>query len=249
VSNSESNGDEASTSAWVSWAARLTRKEPERIAQFGGAIGLGVVFCVGLTYLFLKLADDVLEEETTAFDAAAALLARTWTSAQIDTVAWMFSLFGFEIVLVGCSIAVGILLFKRRWGSAGMLVLITLGAQLLNNLLKVSFHRTRPQPLTGWIPAQDYSFPSGHAMVSAALYGYLTVLAWRLLPGVWRYVAAAVLFALVLAIGWSRVYLEVHFPTDVIAGYLCGLLWLEACLLGSRILDLRRRPPVRERSR
>src|SRR6476469_4825329 len=91
----------APVSAWVAWIARITRREPERIAQFGGAVGVGILSCVALMYVFLKLADDVLDQETTAFDQSVATLARRWVSPEVDTVARGVSLFGSEVVLVG----------------------------------------------------------------------------------------------------------------------------------------------------
>ncbi|MCK9906483.1 phosphatase PAP2 family protein, partial [Frankia sp. Cpl3] len=84
------------------------------------------------------------------------------------------------------------------------------------------------------VEAGSYSFPSGHAMVSAAFYGMLGYLIWlnlrqRTKPA-WYVVALTVL--LIVAIGISRVYLGVHFPSDVIAGFAAGSIWLTACIFG-----------------
>ncbi len=114
------------------------------------------------------------------------------------------------------------------------------GAQLLNNVLKDLFQRTRPAPVAGLIPAQAFSFPSGHAMVAAAFYLFLAYLGWRLLRG-WRQVAfTGTLLALILAIGLARLYLGVHYLTDVVAGYLAGFLWTDAVIIGGHLLGRRR---------
>jgi membrane-associated phospholipid phosphatase len=128
---------------------------------------------------------------------------------------------------------------RHRWGDAIMLVLISVGAQVLNNILKTLFQRARPTPIVGFIAAQQYSFPSGHAMVSAAFYFFVAYLTWRFVHGWWRGVLIAGLTLLVLLIGLSRLYLEVHYLSDVIAGYLAGFLWADAVILGGRVLTAR----------
>jgi membrane-associated phospholipid phosphatase len=224
---------------WRVWVALLSR-QPQRLAGFGSTVLVGFGLSVLLIYLFGWLASEVVEQNTTRLDEAAAAALTAHASPQLDVLAQAVSFMGSEAVLIGGSLLVALFLIQRRWGAAGMLLLITLGAQLLNDVLKEVFHRTRPEPLAGWIASQQYSFPSGHAMVSAAFYGYLAYLAWRLLPGVWRWVAAVGLLLLVVAIGVSRLYLQAHFLSDVIAGYLSGGLWTNACILGSQLLVLRR---------
>src|SRR5262249_55909796 len=136
----------------------------------------------------------------------------------------------------------GLLLWRRRWGAAFTLVLVTVGAQLLNDILKDVFHRARPQPLLGFIDAQQYSFPSGHAMVAAAVYLYVAYFSWRLVRGWWRGLLAIGLIVLVVLIGISRLYLEAHYLSDVLAGYLAGLIWTDAVILAGHLLPLR---PIR----
>jgi undecaprenyl-diphosphatase len=120
------------------------------------------------------------------------------------------------------------------------LLLVVVGAQLLNNVLKDAFQRERPTPVTGLISAQQFSFPSGHAMVSAAFYLFLAYMAWKLIRGRWqRALMVGGLVLLVLLIGISRLYLEAHYLTDVIAGYLAGVLWAESVILGGWVLTMR----------
>ena len=99
-------------------------------------------------------------------------------------------------------------------------------------------------PLADVIAAQAFSFPSGHAMVACAFYLFVAYLGWHLLPGWWRAIAIACLLALVLLIGFSRLYLGVHYLTDVVAGYLAGFIWTDAVIIGGRVI-FRRAPADR----
>jgi undecaprenyl-diphosphatase len=97
---------------------------------------------------------------------------------------------------------------------------------VLTTVLKSVFQRSRPELVESGYQASFYSFPSGHATVAVGFYGMLTlVLAYRL-RGKARWAMAVSGILLVLLIGFSRLYLGVHYPTDVLAGYLAALLWL-----------------------
>jgi membrane-associated phospholipid phosphatase len=93
------------------------------------------------------------------------------------------------------------------------------------------------------IAAQQFSFPSGHAMVAAAFYLYLASLTRHLIRGWWRAILITAAVLLVLLIGLARIYLGAHYATDVMAGYLAGLLWTDAVIVGSRVV----RPRARRR--
>ncbi len=108
------------------------------------------------------------------------------------------------------------------------------GAWLLNEFLKQQFHRLRPEDLPLAIET-SYSFPSGHAMISLAFYGMLAYLIWTNVKSAKiRWLSVVALAALILAIGLSRIYLGVHYPSDVLAGFAAGGLWLMTCIAGYR---------------
>lgn len=113
-----------------------------------------------------------------------------------------------------------------------MLAVSLAGGWLLNTVLKEVFHRTRPD-IEHLVAAGGYSFPSGHAMIATAFYGMLGYLIWLNLKRrdkpAWYVMVLT--FILVVAIGTSRIYLGVHFPSDVIAGFAAGGVWLVACVL------------------
>jgi membrane-associated phospholipid phosphatase len=148
---------------------------------------------------------------------------------------------GRVITLAGGAVALAILTFigtaalarTRRYEGAALLLAAFVGAELLNTGLKAAFHRARPHfehPLAP-VP-HSYSFPSGHASVSAAVYGALALLAVQAVRSPWaRAAIGASAIGLVAAIGASRVVLDVHYLSDVLAGFSIGVAWLSACVL------------------
>jgi membrane-associated phospholipid phosphatase len=120
------------------------------------------------------------------------------------------------------SIVLGLLLLKsRRWRSLAYWMIALLGSAVINRTAKEFMHRIRPQ-LWDYPPISEYSFPSGHAMSSMAFAVALIILMWNTR---WRWwvVLSGSLF--VVAIGWTRVYLGVHYPSDVLAGWMISLAW------------------------
>ncbi|MBP2259026.1 phosphatase PAP2 family protein [Virgibacillus alimentarius] len=120
-----------------------------------------------------------------------------------------------------------VFLFQRRYWTMLLLLLNLIGVRLLNGLLKSIFERPRPE-LEHLVQAGSYSFPSGHSMHSIAFFGFLAYLLHRKLKETeksahWVWWSAALLIGL---IGLSRVYLGVHYPFDVIGGFLAGGSWL-----------------------
>lgn len=230
---------------WRHWLADLERNEQGRLAEFGAIVVAGFIAAVVVLYAFAWLATEVLDQETQALDLATLAFLQQFSSPRLTQAAQLVSLLGSEGVWVMGAVLLALLAWHRRRGAAIMLLFITTGAQVLNDILKTVFHRTRPTPLVGFLDAQQFSFPSGHAMVSAAFYFYVAYLTWRYVRGWWRGVLIGGLVLLVLLIGLSRLYLEVHYLSDVIAGYLAGFLWADAVIVGRRVLTVRsnrRRP-------
>ena len=133
--------------------------------------------------------------------------------------------------------------------SATLLVVASSGGIVLTIVLKSMFQRVRPEFFDSGYTASFYSFPSGHATLAVGLYGTLTLLLALKLRGWKRWGVAMAGTILVVLIGFSRLYLGVHYPTDVLAGYLAAPLWLVsvAGVYGLwRVLDERRRKMGRE---
>ncbi len=138
----------------------------------------------------------------------------------------VFTFFGSPAVALAISAVVFVGLYRRRLlVQAALLPLVLGGAELLNLILKLSFHRTRPD--VAFVQIDSYSFPSGHAMISAAAYGALAYLAWPQLRTHGRRALLVAATALGVAlIGFSRLYLGVHYLSDVLAGVAGGVFWL-----------------------
>lgn len=156
---------------------------------------------------------------------------RTFHEEPIRTIMLFFTYMGsfYATVFVALSFAV-LFMFRNMYREGLALLVTTLGAWQINVLLKSFFMRPRPD-LEFWTHASGYSFPSGHSTIAAAMYGMLFVI-WSMhrkrrhlsitLP-----VICGTL--LIIGIGLSRVYLGVHYPTDIIGGYIAGSLWMSAC--------------------
>lgn len=150
-------------------------------------------------------------------------------AAPITALARVLSLMGSLWILIPlCTAAVVRFMLLRKRRQAVFLGAALAGATVVNDLLKFVVHRSRPEPFFGTAP-ESFSFPSGHVAFSASLYGALAFVVAAnigrvtLRAGVWVAVAL-----LVFAIGWSRIYLGVHYPTDVIAGLLVAIFWLSS---------------------
>jgi undecaprenyl-diphosphatase len=231
--------DAASDRQWRRWATQLGTREPERVAEFGLVAGVGFLAAIVALYAFAWLANAVLGQATLQLDDATLASLRQFSSPTLDVLARLVSVLGSEAVMAACLVLLVVFGWQRRWGAAILLVVVTGGAQVLNDVLKELFHRTRPAPVAGFIDAQQFSFPSGHAMVSAAFYFFLAYLVWRLVHGHWRGLLVAGLLLLVALIGLARLYLGVHYLSDVIAGYIVGFLWTDAVILASHLLGPR----------
>ena len=178
-------------------------------------------------FAFAHIAEDYLTNDPLArWDIQfARWLASERTGAATDAFR-VLTFFGSPAVALTISAVVFVFLYRRRLlVEASLLPLVLGGAELLNLILKLSFHRARPE--VAFVKLDTYSFPSGHAMISTAAYGALAYLAWPYLRTRRRRVltiAATAIF--VVLICFSRLYLGVHYLSDVLAGAAGGLFWL-----------------------
>ena len=176
---------------------------------------------------FARIAEDYLTNDPLArWDVSfARWLAGERTAAVVDFFR-VVTFFGSPVVALAIATVVCLALYRRRRLGEAALVPVVLGVgELLNLILKLSFHRTRPE--VGFVQLDTYSFPSGHAMVSTAAYGLLGYLAWgRLRTRRARLLLVAGTVTAVALIGFSRLYLGVHYLSDVLAGVAGGVFWL-----------------------
>jgi undecaprenyl-diphosphatase len=208
-------------------------------------VGLGG--CI-LLLVFLKLASEVMEGETLAFDRRIVLAFRkaddlsrpigpAWiASSMMDLTA----LGGPTVIDLIVLAVIGFLLLQSRYWTALFIFLTTASGELVGYAMKSLFFRPRPDVVPHLREAFSTSFPSGHAMQSAIVYltlgAMLMRLAERRLTKIYCCAAAMVLTFLV---GLSRVYLGVHYPTDVLAGWIVGLFWASLCWLAAQHYEVR----------
>lgn len=125
----------------------------------------------------------------------------------------------------------------RERVSAMILFVVVAGSHALNELLKSVFERERPD-LYRLVEESGYSFPSGHSMAALSLYATLTILLWPHIPTRFGKIALLIFStAMILLMGLSRVYLGVHYPSDVVGGYLASASWLVMIILIYRIFQ------------
>lgn len=178
---------------------------------------------------FVKLARDVSEHETLGFDVAMLRLVHSGETHFLDTFMPIATDIG---GVIGASLLtlllLGLFVYKREYLRAFGLFLCVAGAAGLNVVLKAVFERARPDLWERLVDEASYSFPSAHAMASAAIGIGMTVALWN---SRWRWWAFAASTAYILFVGYSRLYLGVHYPTDILAGWLVSGAWVMAVAL------------------
>lgn len=201
---------------------------------------LALVFATLLLPLwgFAEIAGEIHEGEAIAFDEPLLQLAHSLASAGLDrffsAVTSLGSLYG----VVPLDIALVAWLFARcRLREATFAALALAGSGLLNVATKLVFARERPALWESISPETTWSFPSGHAMGSATLACVLILLAWRTR---WRWPALVVMVPLVVLVGLSRIYLGVHYTSDILAGWAAASAWVMASFVA--VFGLRRHP-------
>lgn len=204
---------------------------------------LGALLAFSLLVYSLVAADVVHDGRLTEVDGdLSSWVARhmpTWAEWLARPFTWLGGVVGVTIVVVG----VAVWLWRRReWAAIALLFAVVIGCQVLAQTGKNSYDRPRPTAGSPIRIPDSFSFPSGHATTGIAVFGLLGLLAAVWLPTrSGRRAAIVAGFALGVLIGVSRVVLNVHFLTDVLAGFALGLAWLVACLLAARLLRTMRR--------
>jgi membrane-associated phospholipid phosphatase len=204
---------------------------------------IGLVLCIACLYGFAKLVDEVIiERESELIDNIVAHELHAAAQPGTTTFFLIITEMGAQALLVIC-FAVGVYFaLRRRWLRLGVWVAALAGGQALNTLLKTWIARPRPAFADPLATALYYSFPSGHSMMSLIMYGLLAYFVMIGVRSAWlRVPITAGLIGLILLIGVSRMYLGVHYLTDVLAGFVVGGLWLAFCITAMNFI-LERRP-------
>ena len=211
-------------------------------------LALFLIIAVGL-FAFLKLASEVAEGDTAAFDRWVLQALRNPADPALPigpdwlrrTMVDITALGGTPVLTLLVIVTAGYLVAARKAATAAFVVAAVTGGALTSTLLKLLFARARPDIVGHLVEVHSASFPSGHALNSAVTYLTLGALLARTAGArSLRIYVMAVAVSLTLVIGFSRVYLGVHWPSDVIAGWCLGAAWAVLCSLIARTLQRRR---------
>jgi undecaprenyl-diphosphatase len=199
-------------------------------------------------FVFGWLSEEMLEGDTQKLDMFVRSSVHQHSTPGLTRLMQAFSFLGsVGAVSSLCLVILAALLYLRRRRMAALLGITMIGMVALDEALKLSFHRPRPVAFFGPTPS-SYSFPSGHAFGALCFYGVLAaILAPRVHGRIAKWAIWSAAVFLIAMIGFSRIYLGVHYPSDVIAGYAAGAVWVAAIGFLDRFLGVRRQQPTLER--
>lgn len=232
----------------MNWRERLGAALVE-IREWRGTetrIVLTVLLIAAGIWGFAEIADEVMEGEIQRFDEWAVTALRRPDTPEIPVGGRMMltvarditALGGFTVLTLITMTVLGMLLLQGKKGAAGLIFVAAALGMGLSQLLKNLFTRPRPDVVPHLVSVSTPSFPSGHAMLSATIYLTLGVLLARFLnQRRLKIYVLSIAILLSILIGLSRIYLGVHYPTDVLAGWSAGAVWALICLLAARILE------------
>ena len=196
------------------------------VAIFKKQLGWIVLLFAGVLlplWIFAELADEVHELEQFVFDDPILLKAHAYAGPGMDRFFILVSQLGYGgVILIDVLIVLALLLY-RRWREAVFAAIAFSGSALLNLGSKQFFQRDRPSLWQSVSPEHTYSFPSGHAMGSMTLALVVILLAW---PTRWRWPLLVLAASFALLVGYSRIYLGVHYPSDILGGWMAAIAWV-----------------------
>jgi undecaprenyl-diphosphatase len=201
-----------------------------------GALGIflvaGLIVAAIGTAIFVSLASHVRSGSTQDFDDTVIRWMATHRSRGLDAAMVEVTTLGTEIVVIMIvAVAALFLVLTQHKYSAILLLASTIGGIVLDGILKLEFNRPRPAIFIPAVHTVTSSFPSGHAMSAAVVYSTVAYLAARLHKRRWaRWLVMTAALIMIAAISISRLYLGVHYPSDVVAGVAIGLAWAGFCM-------------------
>jgi len=200
----------------------------------------GFVGAIVLLWLFAKLSEEIFENEFTTLDVNFELWVHSFANTGLDAFFNFFTTIGSVTgMLILTALTFGLLSWRRHFHSAWLLVLVVVGGTLITQVLKALFRRPRPEL---WVGSghrpTSFSFPSGHSTISLCFFGVLIWLGLKFLKTPLARVGWTILMLFsILMIGLSRIYFGVHYPTDVVGGFIAGSFWLITVISGISLYD------------
>lgn len=208
-------------------------------------IVVAFILVVGGLNLFIELTEELKEEVLAQYD----LQVTDYIIAHRSPLLTQYFIFmtdvgdfyGYLTVLI-LALIISLVFFKN-WRYIAQTVLVLLLASISNTMLKRFIDRARPG-IEHLVSVETLSYPSGHAMSAMAFYGFLVYIFYTFKMNRWlKYSIIILLLLIILSIGISRIYLGVHFPSDIAGGYIAGLIWVFFCILIFNLAEVFRRDP------
>lgn len=217
------------------WRQKLHRRIASLIATVGT---VGLLSCLSIIYFLAQLSEEVLDREAFAVDRTFLLWIHQFANPALDRLMLAITELGNpNTVIAIAGITFAVLWWRHYYQEAKIFFIDCSGGVILSYGLKLIFSKSRPNLWQSPITETSFSYPSGHALGSTILYGFLAYLVATRYPkfSLFIYIFAVLL---ITAIGISRLYLGVHWPTDIIAGYSIGFLWIMFCSTMLRLQKL-----------
>ncbi|MDB5223138.1 MAG: phosphatase family protein [Chitinophagaceae bacterium] len=205
-----------------------------------------LIFFLLTVFLFWRLTDEIVLEKETGFDFKVFEILSRYTTPFTTKVMLLFTFFGSTTFLLPAYILLSafFLFYKRNKLQSISVAAVGLSSIVLLYILKNIFHRHRPlTPLTPDV--MGYSYPSGHSFSSFTFFGLFSYIIWKSnLPKFWKWILSVIFILLAVCIAGSRVYLHVHFASDVIAGFCLSIIWLSISLWVVQRIQRAQKPGV-----
>lgn len=207
----------------------------------GSVLFFGLLLAIGILFFVGDLAEDIAEGQTIRFDSSVRDHIHQFASPTLTTVMQTASFLGSTLFLIFLGIIIVIIFFLLKRPRASVIFIITtVGSSILLAALKFAFKRARPEPFFNTLLPASYSFPSGHSLASFCFYGALAAIIVARVEKLWlKIIIWSLAIILIALIGISRIYLGVHYPSDVLAGYAVGFIWVMTIAIGDRINHVR----------
>jgi membrane-associated phospholipid phosphatase len=230
----------------IQWIRKLVKEKwkiKDETLPYYIAIAIAfVLFVIGLN-AFVELTDELVENELEGFDRSVTAWVLTFRRQSLTAFFQFMTHMGDIIAYTVISVTIGVYFYirHRNWRFVAQTLLVLVLSALSNVVLKRFINRARPT-LEHLVSVDTLSYPSGHSMSAMAYYGFLVYLCFQMnMSRVARTLLITMLCCLILTVGVSRIYLGVHFPSDVAAGYTGGFIWITFCVIIFNVIDLLRR--------
>lgn len=189
-----------------------------------------IILFVAALVSFYWVSQAALPGHQNAFDKQVIEWRRSFITSGLVKLTKVITFFGDrKFLLPAYCLVVGLLLIRRKYAYAIIIACAGLGAGSLDSIFKEIYQRSRPE-LQAIKTLTSYSFPSGHALASFVFGCVLIFIGWQTKwRRQWKWLLTVLLFLCIIAIGFSRVILNVHYATDVVGGFLLGLMWVITC--------------------